>query len=352
MDRLLNSLPGRVVRKFLEDQSPNWAALIAWNSLFAMFPIVIFAASLLGFALRFFGKANASVYTLIFSAVPGDMQHQLLQAVGGVKAQSGVLFVVGLLGMLWGGSNLFGMMEQAFAVIYHTKQRDFLPQKLIAFAMVFLFTLLVGLGVATSALLPALKNIPYLPTFLYSGTAAYILQILIGIVSGFVLFTVIYFVIPNRRQELKKVLPGALTAGILFEIVVQVFPLYLTLNKGINQYGSTFGLLFVLMTFFFFLGLITMLGVELNSVIYPVPVELPGKNAHAVAKPQSGPEAERRQKAGAAPSPKRQISDAERNGHSGPPNGRKGIPARAALGMAVVASVVGVILGRRTASGD
>ena len=51
----MDSVPGRVIRKFLEDQAPNWAALIAWNALLAMFPIVIFAASLLGFALRLFG---------------------------------------------------------------------------------------------------------------------------------------------------------------------------------------------------------------------------------------------------------------------------------------------------------
>ena len=48
----MNSVAGRVVRKFIEDQAPNWAALIAWNALFAMFPIVIFAASIIGYALR------------------------------------------------------------------------------------------------------------------------------------------------------------------------------------------------------------------------------------------------------------------------------------------------------------
>src|SRR5439155_13593140 len=130
--------------------------------------------------------------------------------------------------------------------------------------------------------------------------------------------------IPNRKQAFRKVIPGALLAGILFEVITLLFPLYLALNRGINQYGATFGLLFVLMTFFFFLGLITMVGVELNSVIYPVPIELPGKDAHAVATPESGPEGERvvRGRRG------------DRNGHAGngaARDGRRGIPARAAL---------------------
>ena len=97
MGRLMDSVLGRVIRKFLEDQAPNWAALIAWNALFAMFPIVVFASSLLGFALRLFGGANDAVYKTIFTAIPGDTT-ELLKAVSGVKSQSGVLFVIGLVG--------------------------------------------------------------------------------------------------------------------------------------------------------------------------------------------------------------------------------------------------------------
>ena len=335
MGRLMESVPGRVIRKFLEDQAPNWAVLIAWNALFAMFPIVIFAASLLGLVLRLFGQANDTIYSTIFTAIPGDPR-PLLDAVTAVKSQSGVLFIVGLVGLLWGGSALFGVIEQAFAVIYHTKPRDFLRQRLIAFGMVFLFTILVGVAVTTSALLPALKHIPNIPEFLYSGVAAFILQVAVGITAGLLLFGSMYYVIPNRKQQFRKVLPGALVAGLLFELITLLFPLYLSINNGINQYGKTFGLFFLLMTFFFFLGLITMIGVEVNSVIYPVPIELPGKDSHAVAAPESGPEGERRRMAS--------------NGQA--PNGRHGIPARAALGLAVVASVVGVLLGRRSANSD
>src|SRR6267143_5216846 len=131
MGRLMESVPGRVIRKFLEDQAPHWAALIAWNALFAMFPIVIFAASLLGLVLRLFGQANDTIYSTIFTAIPGDPR-PLLDAVTAVKSQSGVLFIVGLVGLLWGGSALFGSIEQAFAVIYHNRPRDFVRQKLIS----------------------------------------------------------------------------------------------------------------------------------------------------------------------------------------------------------------------------
>src|SRR5207245_6869726 len=125
MGGLLESLPGRVLQKFLEDQAPNWAVLIAWNALFAMFPIVIFAAGILGLALSIFGIPSKLIYTDVFSAIPDPgAQSEILKALTGVKSPTVLLFVVGLIGTLWGCSSLFGAMEQTFSVSYHTRPRD------------------------------------------------------------------------------------------------------------------------------------------------------------------------------------------------------------------------------------
>src|SRR5207245_9170366 len=84
MNRIMSSVPGRVLQKFLEDQAPNWAVLIAWNALFAMFPIVIFAAGILGLALSIFGIPSKLIYTDVFSAIPGPGAHSgILKALTG-----------------------------------------------------------------------------------------------------------------------------------------------------------------------------------------------------------------------------------------------------------------------------
>src|SRR5205807_552483 len=163
-----------------------------------------------------------------------------------------------------------------------------------------------------------------MPLFLYSGVAAFILQVTIGTIAGLLLFGSMYYVIPNRKQQFRKVVPGALVAGILFEAITLLFPLYLELNKGLNQYGATFGLFFLLMTFFFFLGLITMVGVEVNSVLYPEEVERPTGAAKIAAAPKTVGDARRH----AAP-----VLEASSNGETGP--ARRGVKARTALLMAV-----------------
>jgi len=211
-------------------------------------------------------------------------------------------------------------MEQAFAIAYRVRPRSFIPGKLMSAAMIFLFTILAGVAVTTSSVLPALNQLPNVPAFLAGGTAA-ALQLVIGIVAGFILYLVIYVVVPNRRLGLGKVWPGALVAGVLFEVVSLIFPIYLSLNKGLNAYGKTFGLFFLLMTFFYFVGLITMVGVEVNSVLHPVDAVRPALAA-AAAPPNLAPESAR-------------------------PN-RRGIRGRTVLLLAVVASGIGVLLGRRS----
>jgi hypothetical protein len=103
----------------------------------------------------------------------------------------------------------------------------------------------------------------------------YVVQIGLGLIAGIVLFMAIYTVVPNRKLDLRTVWPGALLAGAAFEMLTLVFPLYVHYAGGANQYGKTFGFLFLVLSLAYFVGLITMVGVELNSILYPVPVEQP-----------------------------------------------------------------------------
>jgi membrane protein len=269
--RLKRSVPARVAEKFISDKGPNWAVIIAWNALFSMFPLVLGLASILGLVLNFAGVTSSRLYSDLVSIFPEESTRAAIeQALEAVKRQSGILGAVGLVGLFWAGAGLFGTMDKAFAVIYGTRSRHFVKQKLMGFLMMLLFSALVALVLGTSTLLPALKDLPYVPGPLRTGVAALALQFVTGAVSGCVLFGAIYLVVPYRRMHLWQVLPGALIAGVLFELVTLVFPLYLEVNRNINRYGSTFALLFLLMTFVYAVGLVTVIGAEVNSVLHPL----------------------------------------------------------------------------------
>jgi membrane protein len=258
-----------VLLKFAADDGPNHAIVIAWNTLFAIFPIALALAATAGLALTRLGLSASSVTDLVVAIIPNDAnaQREALAALDAIEHRTGVLAIVALIGFLWAASGLFGAMEHAFSHAFHCPQRDFVRQKLMSLAMMAIFSVLALCAVGTAALLPLIPSVPFLPPLLHRGREAVGLQVLVGVLSGFVLFFVIYLVVPNRRLTPRQVWPGALLAGIAFEALGYVFPVYLGLNQGINTYGRNFAFLFVLMLFFFLVGNITVLGAELNAVL-------------------------------------------------------------------------------------
>jgi membrane protein len=274
------TFPGRVGRKaWIEDNVPSQAALIAWNLLGSLFPIALALATILGVVFGT-GAHSEGVYRLVAAAIPDPQgQQQVLASLRGVRTQTGLFSILALAGFLWTASALFGAMEQAFDLIFHVPMRDFLQQKVVAVLMMVIFTALAGLAILTSALLPLVARLPGLSaSVLTHGLAALLTQFVIGSVSSFLLYFVTYYVVPNRKQEVRQVWPGALFAGVAFELLSLCFPLYLHFaGSGMNQYGRTFALLFILMFFLFCVGMITMLGIEINAVLYPVPIPQPNR---------------------------------------------------------------------------
>lgn len=267
LDRLFASPPGRVIRKFGEDDGANWAVIIAWNLLLTIFPIVLALTAIAGVVLSRIGAGSSQVSDLVLKLFPHDpaAQAQMQSALAGVQQRTGIFAIVALVGFLWTASSLFGAMEQAFDTALGCPRRGFLPQKLMALLMMIAFSVLVIAAVGSSTLVPLLDRLPP-PLHVDAAHVAGATQLGAGLAAGFLLFLILYGGVPNRRLRLRHIWPGALFACLALDILSQLFPLYLRLNQGLNQYGQTFALLFVLLAFFYFLGLITMLGVEVNAV--------------------------------------------------------------------------------------
>src|SRR5215471_4940429 len=226
----MGTFPGRVVRRTMDDDVPSQAVLIAWSALQTIFPIALALAAILGVVLRSIGMDSSAVLETVAALVPDPAARaQVLEALQLVTTQTG------------------------------------------------LFAVLAGASVISSSLLPLLASLPGLSSVrLTQPPQSFFTQFAVGSVAGFLLFFAIYYVVPNRRQRPAEVWPGALFAGVGFEILTLAFPIYLSLaGHGMNQYGKTFALLFILMAFFYFVGLLTLVGLEINAVLHPTPGPVP-----------------------------------------------------------------------------
>ena len=265
--RLLRSFPVRVGRRYLDAQSGNWATIIAWNAFFAFFPIVLVAVTVLGLVLQNPGiKGDLEVQVVhAFPQCASDRGCAVLTALDDFRQRPGLFGILAFLGLLWSGSALFGAIDQGLASLYPCKPRGFARQKLMAFAMILLFTVLAVPLLLSSSLLSLLESLPAAPQIFRSGPASLLIQIGAGVLDATLLFGSIYFVVPNRRMTLRTVLPGALAAGVLFEGFTLVFPLYFKVSGGFAIWGQTFALVFVLLFYFYVLGQIVMVGGAVNA---------------------------------------------------------------------------------------
>ena len=254
IDRARSSLPFRVVTAYGESQASNYAAALAFAAFLAMFPMMLGALSIIGLAIRDPGT-EARFQNLVLQVFPANAKPELQSAIHGVRQSAGWMGLVSLGGLMWSASGIFATMEFALTQIFGTKQRNMLRQKLMGFAMMTLLVVALGITVAANAAAGYLST--YLPY-------AWVLGFLIGAAVMVALLVLLYRFVPNRTFGLRDVLPGALLAGVLIEVLSFGFPLYARFAGSFNTYGAQFGLFFLLATWLYLLSQLLLLGAVYN----------------------------------------------------------------------------------------
>ena len=273
-ETILASFPVRVIRRYGAANAGSWAQVVAWNALFSCFPVILFTVTLAGILVHSSAFADLIEGRMAGAIAQGGDPTPILAVLHDSQTNSGILIVVSILTLAWSGSALFGALDQAINSLYPHPQRAFIAQKLMSVGMMLVFTVLTIFLVGSSSIVPLLDRIPRIPGLLHSTAVTWTLQAVLGVIAGTALFGAIYYVVPNRPQRLRCVVPGAIIAGFLLEAVTLMFPAYLAISHGFKQYGP-FALFFILVTYLFFLGQIVMIGASVNAEIEQ-PEQMPG----------------------------------------------------------------------------
>lgn len=253
-DRIQTWLPVRVLSAFGQSQASSYAAALAFNAMLSMFPLILGVLAIIGLSIRD-PATEARFQLLIIQSFPGTAQAELLQALQGVKQAAGWFGLISIGGLIWSASGIFATMEFVFAEIFGIKQRDFVRQKAMGLVMMFALVVAIGLTVAANSLAGLLPN-----------TVSWLASFPIGALVMVVLLVMLYRLVPNRAFRFRDVLPGALLAGILIEVLSLAFPLYARISGGFNTYGKEFALFFLLAAWFYLLSNLILLGAVYNKL--------------------------------------------------------------------------------------
>lgn len=254
--------------KFNNDWSWNNAAGLAYNLLLSMFPLVIALLAILGL---FLGRLDPGAYDAtinrigqIFPAVTSS-QSIIKPALRQLTKNSGILGIFAIVFAIFNGSRLFLFVQGCFDIIYHVRPRNIIAQNVVAVLMLLIFAVLVPVMIVASAI-PALvvsllqkTSLGQLPG---SGFIVGLSGIAGGLIAGYILFQVIYIVVPNQKISFRNSWRGSLVAAILLELYLALFPLYVTYFLG--SFAGALGLL-ILLIFFYYFAMILFLGAEVNA---------------------------------------------------------------------------------------
>src|SRR4051794_16264869 len=136
------SVVGQFVTAWGEHRAGEGAILIAWQLLFSLFPLVIGMLSIVGLVLRD-PERQAAIAEAISQQFPSQAS-DLVSIITETRDLGGIYGLISIIGLLWSGSNLFGTMAMVFNRFYGVPDRGFVQQRLMSFAMMAVYAVLVS----------------------------------------------------------------------------------------------------------------------------------------------------------------------------------------------------------------
>jgi len=259
----------RVLRAIQDDDVFGRAAQLSYYFLLALFPLLLFLVSLLGYFAQAGSDLRNGLLNYLAAVMPGaavTLVHTTLEEIS--NSAGGGKLSFGLLAALWAASNGMGAISDTLNSAYNVKEtRSWWKVRLIS----VLLTVSLSILIVTALVI-----------ILYGGTIGEavagrfgfghvfttlwkILQWPIALLFVLATFTLIYNFAPNiRRSQRRFFTLGALVGVALWLLVSFGFRIYLHyFNSYSVTYGSL-GALIILMLWFYFTGVAILIGGEIN----------------------------------------------------------------------------------------
>lgn len=266
------SLLQRTWTEWTADNGAQFGAALAFYSLLALSPMLLFLVSLVAF---FYGEqaARGEVVDQIRPIVGSDNAETIQSVLKNSEEKKGSGWfssIVGIVTMLVGASGVFTQLQTALNVIWDVKPKEgngiwlLVKNKFLSLAMVFGCGFLLLVSLVVSIVLKSAENyvsdrMP-LGSWFWGG-----LNIAVTFAIVFVMFGAIYKVLPEARIKWKHVALGALIASAMFMVAQYLLTLYLGYSAPGSAYGAA-GSVVAMVVWIYFSAQILLLGAEFAQV--------------------------------------------------------------------------------------
>ncbi len=265
----------RSAAAFMEDNLVSRAAELGYYFLFALFPMLLSASSILGIV----AKRASSVYVGLLNYLSIVIPHPAFQMVidtfnSTAAAASGGKFIFGLSAALWSASVGFAAIQDTANIVYKVKEtRPYWKAKLQAIGVTVLLILVISS--ALFVMLAADYLVRRTEAFTHDHTMALAEVTLIHILAWIavlallmLLFALIYYFAPDVKNKCWHWFTPGAALGIVGWLVASMgLRIYLHYSPGYTATYGSLGAVIILLTWFYITGLMILAGAEINSEI-------------------------------------------------------------------------------------
>jgi membrane protein len=219
------------IQLFGNNHSNRMAAALAYYALFSLFPLLLVLLSIIGFLLDAGWPVALDVRSYLVQATSdllpevGDLVNGAIESVRQARGASGL---IGVLGLVWSASSTFNhlhvALDQIWGINGSASLRLTVRRRAISIALVLgMFLLLIvahGLKSVTYVLAALSNRVPGGPSIYQALVWAF------PFIVSILVFATLYRSFPSVPISWYDVWPGAVLAGIGFELLKLIFGLY------------------------------------------------------------------------------------------------------------------------------
>jgi membrane protein len=219
------------------------SAALAYYALFSMFPLLLLTISLLGFMLEAGVPMAIDAQTIVLQAVDqtfpqaNETVEQILVTTRRTRGGTGL---VGLIVLAWSASNIFTHARLALNAVWDTGQ----PQGLGGVLQLRLKALGMAIGTGLLLLISTLSDTivhliaRYVTRLPWSDTLWFFGRPLLLASMTVILFGLLYRYLPRAQLSWADVWPGAIVAGVGWEVLKRGFVWYTT---SVADWAAVYG---------------------------------------------------------------------------------------------------------------
>jgi membrane protein len=260
----------RVWSELKEDDILGRAAELSYYFLLALFPLLLFLVTLLGYFAESSLQLRDNLLSYLGSVMPYsavELIHTVIDEISNEKGGGKLSF--GLLAALWAASKGMRAITLTLNIAYDIRERrPWWKARLISIGLTLIFAILIISALVLVLYGGKLGELIATATGLGTTFTAIWKILQWPIVMAFLLigFGCVYYFGPDLRvRHWEWVSPGAVVAIVLWLLVSLVFRVFLLFYNSYSATYGSLGALIILMLWFYLTGIAILVGGEINS---------------------------------------------------------------------------------------